>query len=95
MTPAPRTKDTAYRPRIALTGTRGTYRVESQTHAGTIYTTTAARCTCPAGRWGRACKHSAVVKRLNAAFYAPKAPALRVSSTGTSGMAALQEAFGY
>ncbi len=88
-------QSTTHRPRIALTSRRGTYRVESQTQIGTVYTTTAASCSCPAGQWGRACKHSAAVKRLNAAFYAPKAPATRVSSTGTSGMAALQEAFGY
>jgi len=94
MRTAPSTKNTAHRPRIALTGTRGTYRVESQTQIGTVYTTTAASCTCPAGQWGRPCKHSAAVKRLNAAFYAPRASAPRVSSTSTSGMAALQEAFG-
>jgi len=85
--PAPRTKNTAHRPRIALSGTRGTYRVESQTHAGAFYITTAASCTCPAGQWGRACKHSAAVKRLNAAFYAPTAP------KRPAGMAALQECY--
>ncbi len=87
MRTAPRTKNTAHRPRIALSGTRGTYHVESQTHAGAFYTTTAASCTCPAGQWGKVCKHSAAVKRLNAAFYAPKAP------KRPAGMAALQECY--
>ncbi len=88
MQTAPSTKNTAHRPRIALTNARGTYRVESQTRAGTFYTTTAASCTCPAGQWERACKHSAAVKRLNAAFYAPKAPKRPAS------MLPLQEAIG-
>jgi len=85
--PAPSTKNTAHRPRIALTSQRGTYRVESQATPGTVYTTTAASCSCPAGQWGRACKHSAAVKRLNAAFYAPKTP------KRPAGMAALQECY--
>jgi len=80
-------QSTTHRPRIALSGTRGVYRVESQMHVGAFYTTTAASCTCPAGQWGKACKHSAAVKRLNAAFYAPKAP------KRPAGMAALQECY--
>ena len=66
---APSTKDTARKPRIALTGQRGTYRVESQTTPGVFYTTTAARCSCPARK---PCKHMHYVKGLNRAFFTKK-----------------------
>jgi len=77
MTPAPSIQSTAkratpattYKPRVALTSKRGTYRVESQTHPGVFYTTTAASCTCPAYR---PCKHMRFVRRLNIAFYVKK-----------------------
>ncbi len=84
MRTAPSTKNTAHRPRIALSGTRGTYRVESRTQPGVHYTTSAASCSCPARK---PCWHSAAAKRLNVAFYAPKAP------KRPAGMAALQECF--
>jgi hypothetical protein len=82
---APSTKDTARKPRIALTGQRGTYRVESQTTPGVFYTTTAARCSCPARK---PCKHMHYVKGLNRAFFtkkeatapvAPVAPVARIT----------------
>ena len=57
---------TSYKPRVSLTGKRGTYRVESQTTPGVYYTTTAASCTCPARK---PCKHMRFVRRLNVAFY--------------------------
>jgi len=96
MQTAPSTQSTARKtapastckPRVALTGQRGTYRVESQTTPGVYYTTTAASCTCPARK---PCKHMAAVKRLNVAFYLPKTrttPAAVVAS----GNAALDEA---
>ncbi len=58
------------KPRVALTGQRGTYRVESQTIPGVYYTTTANSCTCPARK---PCKHQRFVRRLNVAFFTKKA----------------------
>ncbi len=77
-------QSTTHRPRIALTSQRGTYRVESRTQPGVHYMTSAATCSCPARK---PCWHIAAVKRLNAAFYAPKAP------KRPAGMAALQECY--
>ncbi len=84
MTPAaPRTKDTARKPRIALTGQRGTYRVESQTTPGVFYVTTVARCSCPARK---PCKHMTFVRGLNVAFFVekeattPVAPVIRIDA---------------
>jgi len=59
----------ARKPRVALTDQRGTYRVESQTTPGVFYTTTAARCSCPARK---PCKHMHYVKGLNRAFFTKK-----------------------
>ncbi len=59
----------ARKPRVALTDQRGTYRVESQTTPGVFYTTTAARCSCPARK---PCKHMRFVRRLNVAFFVKK-----------------------
>jgi len=88
---APSTKSNATRPapastckpRVALTGQRGTYRVESQTIPGVYYTTTAASCTCPARK---PCKHMAAVKRLNVAFYLSKTPTIQPGTPATSGI---------
>ncbi len=84
---------TTHKPRIGLTNTRGTYRVQSSTDPRVVYTTTAASCTCPAGAHGKACKHSRAVKRLNAVFYAPKASKRPMRPAGMAGMAALQECY--
>jgi len=77
MATAPNTKSTAqrpptatmYKPRVSLTGKRGTYRVESQTTPGVFYTTTAASCSCPARK---PCKHMRFVRGLNVAFFVRK-----------------------
>lgn len=69
MTPAAPSSSIAHRPRVALTGARGTYRVESQATPGTFYTTTAVGCSCPARK---PCKHMRYVKGLNRAFYVKK-----------------------
>jgi len=78
MTTAPSIKSTArktapastYKPRVALTGRRGTYRVQSGSDATVYYTTTANSCTCPARK---PCKHQRFVRRLNVAFFTKKA----------------------
>ncbi len=59
-----------YPPRVALTGRRGTYRVQSGSDATVYYTTTANSCTCPARK---PCKHQRFVRRLNVAFFTKKA----------------------
>jgi len=59
-----------YTPRVALTGRRGTYRVQSGSDATVYYTTTANSCTCPARK---PCKHQRFVRRLNVAFFTKKA----------------------
>lgn len=59
-----------YTPRVALTGRRGTYRVQSGSDATVYYTTTAHSCTCPARK---PCKHQRFVRRLNVAFFTKKA----------------------
>jgi hypothetical protein len=59
-----------YTPRVALTGRRGTYRVQSGSDATVYYTTTANSCTCPARK---PCKHQRFVRRLNIAFFTKKA----------------------
>jgi len=59
-----------YTPRVALTGRRGTYRVQSGADATIYYTTTANSCTCPARK---PCKHQRFVRRLNVAFFTKKA----------------------
>ena len=59
-----------YTPRVALTGRRGTYRVQSGADATVYYTTTANSCTCPARK---PCKHQRFVRRLNVAFFTKKA----------------------
>ena len=96
MTTAPSIKSTArrattattHRPRVSLTGQRGTYLVESGTTPGLFYTTTACSCDCPARKL---CKHSTFVRRLNAAFYykPTSSPATR-----PAGFAPLDEVFG-
>ncbi len=82
-----------HRPRVQLVaGKRGTYHVESQTIPGWFYTTTAYTCDCPARK---PCKHSRFVKRLNAAFYAPKAaaPTFTPARTSAALMSRLQQCF--
>ncbi len=59
----------SYTPRVALTGKRGMYRVQSGTNPGVFYTTTAASCSCPARK---PCKHMRFVRRLNVAFFVRK-----------------------
>jgi len=78
MQTAPRTQSTARKtapastckPRVALTGRRGTYRVQLGSDATVYYTTTANSCTCPARK---PCKHQRFVRRLNVAFFTKKA----------------------
>ena len=93
MQTAPSTKSTAiaHTPHVKLVdGKRGTYLVESGTTPGLFYTTTACSCDCPAYR---SCKHMTFVKRLNAAFYAPKANPAKPAPRA-AGLRALDEAFG-
>lgn len=54
-----RTPKPAYRPHVKLTRTYGVYRVESERAPGTYYTVDAVldTCDCPAGDWGKVCKH--------------------------------------
>jgi len=94
MATVPITKSTAqrpptastFKPRVSLTGKRGTYQVQSGTDPGVFYTTTAASCSCPARK---PCKHMAAVKRLNVAFYLPKTPMTRPSTPSTPPATAL------
>jgi hypothetical protein len=83
-----------YRPTVKLTPHRGWYRVQSGSDPNAWYTTTANSCTCPSRK---PCKHQRFIRALNVAFFVKKDTAptpMRVSSTGTVGMAALQECFG-
>lgn len=87
---------TTFRPRVRRLGP-GRYLIESRSRPGIGHQTTATACGCPAGRHGRACWHRQLVAALEPSmqgWYAQGMPARRVSSTGTSGMAALQECFG-
>ncbi len=77
-----------YPPRVALTGRRGTYRVQSGSDATVYYTTTANSCTCPARK---PCKHQRFVRRLNVAFFTKKATE-QTPPAATSSDAALAEA---
>ncbi len=77
-----------YTPRVALTGRRGTYRVQSGSDATVYYTTTANSCTCPARK---PCKHQRFVRRLNVAFFTKKATE-QTPPAATSSDAALTEA---
>jgi len=77
-----------YTPRVALTGRRGTYRVQSGSDATVYYTTTANSCTCPARK---PCKHQRFVRRLNVAFFIKKATE-QTPPAATSSDAALAEA---
>jgi len=60
---------TSYKPRVALTGKHGWYRVQSGTNPSVYYETTANSCTCPARK---PCKHMRFVRGLNVAFYVRK-----------------------
>ncbi len=103
MTPAPSIKSTATRPTRASDFkprvrrlTPGRYLVESATTRGVGHQVTADRCTCTGFTYRGTCRHIALVQAIEPrmqAWYGQRAPVGRVSSTGTSGMAALQECF--
>ncbi len=88
------------KPRMRRLG-EGRYLVESSTTPGVGHQVDLGRgkCGCTAGRYGKACRHIALAQAADGSFQAwysqarrPVTP--RLSSTGTSGMAALMEAFG-
>jgi hypothetical protein len=58
-----------YKPRVALMGKRGWYRVQSSTNPSVYYETSANSCTCPARK---PCKHQRFVRSLNVAFFVKK-----------------------
>ncbi len=103
MTPAPGSHSTAaratrasdFKPRVRQLA-RGRYLVESATTRGVGHQVTADRCTCTGFAYRRACRHIALIQAIEPrmqAWYGQRAPVGRVSFTGTSGMAALQECF--
>ncbi len=60
---------TSYKPRVALMGKRGWYRVQSGTNPSVYYETSTNSCTCPARK---PCKHQRFVRSLNVAFFVRK-----------------------
>ncbi len=58
-----------YKPRVALMGKCGWYRVQSSTNPSVYYETSANSCTCPARK---PCKHQRFVRSLNVAFFVKK-----------------------
>lgn len=92
-----------FRPRMKRLGD-GLYLVESTSTPGIGHQVDVARgrCGCTAGRFNKRCHHLTFAESFDTAYQAwraqatrPVTPAaVRASSTGTSGMAALMEAFG-
>jgi len=80
----------SYKPRVALLGKRGWYRVQSGTHPSVSYETSANSCTCPARK---PCKHMRFVRRLNVAFYVTEGRAVPAAPATPTPAAALVAGF--
>jgi len=94
-TAARATRASDFKPRVRQLA-RGRYLVESATTRGVGHQVTATRCTCKGFAYRGACRHITLVQAIEPrmqAWYRQSAPMRRVSSTGTRGIAALQECY--